>query len=264
MKLPYSKFFWRDYQSDTNLRSCSLAARGLWMDLLCIMAQSDRYGYLTQAGAPMDDARIARLVGSTVDEVRTLRAELLAAVVPGLDGEVWFSRRLVREYDLHQKLSAAGKKGGNPALKTSEKTPEDRSHIPVFHGPTPPLEGGLSLPLKPTDKPQPEEWKPITADQAGSVAECLRFFRTLHPKAAAIPTTDDPKIAQLFRGVPPESIAKALNTLAADLANVVEPKYAPNVLLRFALENVMKPDVLRGGKPVTRRVDRDYGEKLSL
>ena len=33
-----STFFWSDWRSDTNLQLCSYGAKGLWMDLLGIMA----------------------------------------------------------------------------------------------------------------------------------------------------------------------------------------------------------------------------------
>ena len=146
MKLPYVKLFWRDWQSDSGLRSCSLAARGLWFEMLCIMAQAEPYGHLIQAGKPIGDVHLARLVGSDEREIKSLRDELLSAGVPSVENEVWISRRLVRDNQTREKLSAAGKKGGNPNLTN----PEDSNtivHSPYSIGSSPPLEAPLSHPL---------------------------------------------------------------------------------------------------------------------
>ena len=37
----WSKFWWRDHQGDAALRACSLAARGYWMEMLCIVHEAD-------------------------------------------------------------------------------------------------------------------------------------------------------------------------------------------------------------------------------
>jgi hypothetical protein len=34
----WSKFYWSDWDGDMRLRLCSLAAQGLWMQMLCIAA----------------------------------------------------------------------------------------------------------------------------------------------------------------------------------------------------------------------------------
>ena len=44
--LPWGKFWWRDWLTDPNLSACSLAAQGLWMRMLCIMAHSNPIGHL--------------------------------------------------------------------------------------------------------------------------------------------------------------------------------------------------------------------------
>lgn len=46
MKLPAFQFYPGDWLKDANLRRCSAAARGVWMDLLCLMFESDDRGRL--------------------------------------------------------------------------------------------------------------------------------------------------------------------------------------------------------------------------
>ena len=139
MKLPFMKFFPRDWQADTNLRMCSLEARGLWFEMLCIMAQSTRYGYLVNGDGktPIADDSLTRLIGCSKDDLYRARSELLEHGVPSLELETnaWFNRRMVREDHKRGLCAEAGKSGGgNPALKKHSRTPDDqnpdsRSHI---------------------------------------------------------------------------------------------------------------------------------------
>lgn len=98
MKNPWTKFFWRDWQSDTSVRSCSIAARGLWVEMLCIMAQNDaRYGYLEINSQPISSDKLARAACIDSVECCKLLAELETAGVFSRDGDFIFCRRLVRD-----------------------------------------------------------------------------------------------------------------------------------------------------------------------
>ncbi len=44
MKLPSFQFYPGDWMKDPSLRSVSLEARGLWMDMLCLLFESVRRG----------------------------------------------------------------------------------------------------------------------------------------------------------------------------------------------------------------------------
>ncbi len=48
--LPMNIHRWRD---DAGLRLCSLAARGLWFEMLCIMFMSENRGYLSLSDKQM-------------------------------------------------------------------------------------------------------------------------------------------------------------------------------------------------------------------
>ena len=60
-KLRWAKFFWADWDNDTALASCSMAAQGLWMRLLCVAAQGDPYGTITVKGSVPDEATLRHL-----------------------------------------------------------------------------------------------------------------------------------------------------------------------------------------------------------
>lgn len=127
MKRPASQFYWGDWLSCTELRVVSLAARGLWMDMLCHMRDGRPVGHLTFAdGRPISADQIAGMVGkASPREVRRLLAELEAAGVPGKsETGAYFSRRMVREEEAYENYragqSAAGRRGagsrwGNPS-----------------------------------------------------------------------------------------------------------------------------------------------------
>lgn len=99
MKLPFLKFWVADWVSDESLRLVSLSAKGLWIEMLCIMARSPEHGKLmTASGQPMGYAQLARLVASTEAEITPLVQELGDAGVFSVDRMgVIYSRRMVRD-----------------------------------------------------------------------------------------------------------------------------------------------------------------------
>jgi hypothetical protein len=50
---PWFKFYPASWRSDPALRTCSISARGLWIDLLCLMHESEPAGYLLLNGRPV-------------------------------------------------------------------------------------------------------------------------------------------------------------------------------------------------------------------
>jgi hypothetical protein len=104
------KFYPRDWRGDQALRAVSVAARGLWIDCLCIMHEAKPYGHLVLNGAPVDDDTLARMTGASVDEVSALMAELRQAGVLSTTGKgVVFSRRMTKDHARAQK----GRKAAN-------------------------------------------------------------------------------------------------------------------------------------------------------
>lgn len=182
-KMPYIPFFTADWLADEKLRLCSLAARGLWMDLLCLMHKCDRRGFLQQVnGQPYSHEQIARIAGCSSDEVAHMLQELISSGVASVsDTGVIFSRRMMREEQLRECRSVAGRRGaevtnslpavlprqksqqnaGNDVGKTAASIPDP---IPVSEEerkdpPNPPQAGGTDAVRKVR--------KPKTADPDG-------------------------------------------------------------------------------------------------
>jgi hypothetical protein len=117
---PWIKFYPRDWRGDQALRVVSLPARGLWIEMLCIMHEANPYGHLLVGGEPVSGAVLARLVGSTVEEVQALLVELRAAgVFRQTRGGVIYSKRLTDDHKKH----LAGKVAKEEALVKSGKKP---------------------------------------------------------------------------------------------------------------------------------------------
>jgi hypothetical protein len=122
MKRPAFMFYPADWRKDPGLRVCSIAARGLWIDMLALMHEGEPYGHLVVNGEPVSEAEIARLVGEPLSVVRRLLAELEARnVFSRTDSGVIYSRRMIRDEHIRDVRAAAGKLGGNPSLKASDK-----------------------------------------------------------------------------------------------------------------------------------------------
>lgn len=136
-KLPFLKFFPNDWLAEPTIRVCSVAARGLWMDMLSLMHLSPRRGYLLAAtGSPISPEQLARLTGCSADEVTRLLAELTSSgACSCTDDGTLYNRRMVREEGKREKCREAGRKGGgNPALKSNGRGGGEAATLGTFKG----------------------------------------------------------------------------------------------------------------------------------
>ncbi len=120
----WAKFFWADWLSDANLRRCSPAARGFWMDMLCVAAQHEPVGYLCVNGEGLTACDMARIAGVDEAEATALTAELERNGVCSRDrnGRL-YSRRMVRDAQKRALAAKNGAKGGNPSLAKHKGIP---------------------------------------------------------------------------------------------------------------------------------------------
>jgi len=117
MKRPAFQFYPADWRKDVELQSCSMAAQGLWINAMCLAHECTPYGHLTVNGKPMTPAQLGRQVGLSAKETEALVAELHeAGVLDKGEGDVIFSRRMVRDEHLRNVRADAGRLGGNPNL----------------------------------------------------------------------------------------------------------------------------------------------------
>ena len=122
MKRPSFQFYPADWLRDTALRSCSMGARGLWIDMICFMHEGNPYGHLKVGNKVILSTNLASMVGATLKDVIDWLEELHQAGVYelGENGEI-YSKRMVRDEILRNKRAEGGKLGGNPALKVNHE-----------------------------------------------------------------------------------------------------------------------------------------------
>lgn len=124
------KFYPADWRADPMLRNCSLTARGLWLEMLALMHDSERYGYLLVNGKPPSNRQLAIQAGALFDEVPGALSELEAEGVFSRDknGTI-YSRRMIRDEKKAEHARKIGKKGGNPRLsKQTHNSTQDNRH----------------------------------------------------------------------------------------------------------------------------------------
>ena len=138
MKRPSFQFYPSDWRNDTSLKMCSLPARGLWIEMICIMHMSEQYGHLHAAGRALDAKDMSKLIGESEKDITKWLAELVRNSVCSVNDEgVIFSRRMVKDEMLRDIRAAGGEagksfgklgaehgsKGGRPRKVTGENKP---------------------------------------------------------------------------------------------------------------------------------------------
>ncbi|MEM6617465.1 MAG: hypothetical protein AAF619_13140 [Pseudomonadota bacterium] len=140
---PWLKFYVDDYRNDPGLRTCSLAARGLWVEMLCVMHRAETRGYFLINGSQPTSSQVAIMVGATEKEVSQCLDELASTAVFSVEKRgrkkgVIFSRRMVRDEKQRRSGRENGKLGGNVSLsKQREKRQGVNPHLQKGVNPPP-------------------------------------------------------------------------------------------------------------------------------
>lgn len=163
-KRPAFQFYPGDWRKDVELRACSLAARGLWIDLMCVMHECDPYGHLALNGAPMTPAKIAGQIGVTPQQVKKLLDELIEnGVARKTDNGTIYSKRMVDDERVRNARAAGGKAGSEHGIKGAEHG--SKGGRPAAN------KGGSETPL-PTDlKPPPSSSSSSSSSALPSVEQ---------------------------------------------------------------------------------------------
>ncbi len=112
------KFYPADWRADAMLRLCSIAARGLWAEMMCLMHEAERYGSLLVNGKRIDKRQLAGLAGISEKDCSALLLELEGNGVFSRDEDgTIYSRRMRRDFEKAVRDKANGRGGGNPRLK---------------------------------------------------------------------------------------------------------------------------------------------------
>lgn len=118
-KLPYFPFYPGDWQKDAALRRCSHGARGVWIDILCLMFDCEQRGVLATGGTPITDEELCFVIGGDFARTKAHIAELFdKGVMKKNDAGAYFSARIMRDDEIRKVRAASGLKGGKRSGKT--------------------------------------------------------------------------------------------------------------------------------------------------
>ena len=122
MKRPSFQFYPGDWLRDTALRTCSIGARGLWIDMICFMHEGNPYGHLKVNQKVILPANLAVMCGATLQDIEGWLGELSSAgVFEKTEDETIYSKRMIRDEIIREARAAGGKLGGNPMLIEAHK-----------------------------------------------------------------------------------------------------------------------------------------------
>lgn len=177
MRRPSFQFYPADWLGNSNLRRCTHAEKGAWIDVLCLMNDSDEYGLLRW---PLNE--LAQAIGAQVEILHALIAKGVmrgaedaeceafiytprhgrkngdpVTLIPVQRGPVWYSSRMVRDEYVRQhrgdssRFGAAGEREGEGPKAAPTPTPKD-APMPPLVAPIPPFGDGSTSTSTSTSK----------------------------------------------------------------------------------------------------------------
>lgn len=205
---PWMKFYPSDWRADQALRICSIAARGLWVELMCIMHEAEPYGHLVVNGVPVTETQIGLLTGIPSVEVGALLTELETAGVfsRNRDGVI-YSRRMTRDERKRSDGKKSAKQGTLPnsrrGRQRGEKQAQNQPPIRVVSGvesePPPHPEARGQIPDREKEEANASSKKPGSngpkkthSGKSGGTAIPLSAFGVGTDQGSADPAPPDP------------------------------------------------------------------------
>lgn len=191
---PSFQFYPGDWQRDTALRSVSVAARGLWIEMICIMHQSEPYGHLLINGKPMPKSTLARLVGASAAEITRWLKELEDAGVFDVEDGIIVSRRMVKDERTRLARAEGGKagksygylgaehgaKGGRPASASPREGAKTTHQETPLHTPQ-----GTGV-IKPPSEPPPSSSSSSSSSSSRAASRAGARLLQLFPPSAGV------------------------------------------------------------------------------
>ena len=114
---PWFKFNPADWLTDIDLRSCSCAARGTLVDLMCLAHRNENYGTFMSEDTPKERRKIAKSLSISIRTFDKHLSDLLhmSRICLSDDGHMYI-KRMQDDHAKADKDSENGSKGGNPAI----------------------------------------------------------------------------------------------------------------------------------------------------
>lgn len=266
MKRPSFQFYPGDWQANSNLRRCTHAEKGAWMDVLCLLHDQVEYGVLRwtlkeivqASGAPA--ALIKGLVAKGVlkgDDVKLIEPFVYVprsgrkngapvTLVPVQDGPIWYSSRMVRDEYVRTIRGEATRFDGDKdaSSKSSPKPPFGDGPSTSSSSPSSPsvrdIQSTTTTETIPdtaratSDSPGGGNGKPSNADLIKSAEpDLLEQARTLRDALEkrlnlGTPIITAPLVGWLKAGATPELINATIDDVLAS-----KPGFKPSTIAYF-------------------------------
>lgn len=118
---PYFPLYVQDYLTDEKLNMCSASAQGVYIKVLCIFHKSETYGgiLLKQKDKQKNNTcinfadKLSKLLPFDTETIHEALVELIEEKVLIIEEDFLYQKRMVRDFDISNKRSLSGKKGGD-------------------------------------------------------------------------------------------------------------------------------------------------------
>jgi hypothetical protein len=228
MKRPAFQWYPGDWRRDTALQSCTIDARGLWVEMINLMHDGEPYGHLTAGGITITPTMLGTLTGVPLPRIKKLLAELEdRQVFSRTQADVIYSRRMVRDEDLRERRATYGKLGGNPNLMPKDLSANGGGKV------TTKVEEKVEEKVKPKVNPNPT---PATATAVASAVagkELVVDARVRFSAAANRGLAEHPVRPQPIPPILPNS-GNTLEATEAILAHGVPIEFAEDRIYELA------------------------------
>lgn len=116
---PYLPLYVQDFLTDEKLNECSAESVGVYIMLMCVMHKSEDYGTILlrqkdkQTGWQISDfaRKLVRHLPYSEEVIERALTELLEEGVLNIEGDRLYQKRMVKDGEISEKRSRAGKKG---------------------------------------------------------------------------------------------------------------------------------------------------------
>lgn len=266
MKRPSFQFYPDDWTGNGNLKRCSHKLKGVWMDVLCLLHDSEaEYGILrwplreiAQAcGCSVRDLQelVDKSVLKGADPGKTVEAFVYiprsgrregtpVTLIPEQPGPLWYSSRMVKDEYVRSvrgegsRFEEGGPNPRKPSPDTAPKAaPKPSPNPPFGDGPPSPSPSPAPLVSDPSDPlaTTPPAGGDGSPDLTGEAPPAGKPKRTRRPRAAADEPSDTAKVWRAYAlayeqvyDVPPAHSAKVMGQLA-QLVVKIPAEAAPHV-----------------------------------
>jgi len=116
-KLPALHFYTGDWWKDPGIMALSCEERGLWFQMLLIMFESTRRGYLEINGKPFPEKELVKICEISRHKLKKIFQKLIEYGIVSVekDTNILYSRRMITDERKRQTFENNGKSGGRPS-----------------------------------------------------------------------------------------------------------------------------------------------------